>query len=123
MNDQELIRLWQKTWSRIVISQIAPTVLLITTVALMQFGLGESPYLVRVAAVLILLASGVLGAMAQYSAAVEAQSIASQLGDGANPSPIAGSIANLAKLLWVVKFVTPAIFIAIFVAITVFALS
>jgi hypothetical protein len=127
MNNLELIRLWQKSWNRIVISQLAPTGLLITTVALMQFGLGQSALLVRLAAVLILLASGILGALAQYSAATEAQALAALLAkDGTAASETSTGVASidgLAKLLWIVKYVTPAVFVAIFAAISYFLLG
>ena len=127
MNNLELIRLWQKSWNRIVISQLAPTGLLITTVALMLFGLGQSGLLVRLAAVLILLASGILGALAQYSAASEAQALATLLNKeataSAETSADVASIDGLAKLLWIVKYVTPAVFVAIFAAIAYFLLG
>ncbi|MFM6966469.1 MAG: hypothetical protein ACKOWI_03790 [Rhodoluna sp.] len=127
MNHLQLIRLWQKSWNRIVISQLAPTGLLITTVALMQFGLGQSGLLVRIAADLILLASGILGALAQYSAATEAQALAALLAKegsaAADVSPALASINGLSKLLWIVKFVTPAVFVAIFAAISYFLLG
>lgn len=127
MNNLELIRLWQKSWNRIVFSQLAPTGLLITTVALMQFGLGQSGLLVRLAALLILLASGILGALAQYSAATEAQAISALLAKDENSTSenlVSGTaILGLAKLLWIVKYVTPAVFVAIFVAISYFLLS
>jgi hypothetical protein len=123
MNQLELIRVWQKSWNRIIISQLAPTGLLITTVALMQFGLGEAGLLVKLSAVLILLASGILGALAQYSAASEAQALAAHIAESTEPSLAAASIAGLAKLLWVVKFVTPAVFVAIFIAIAAFLLG
>lgn len=127
MNNLELIHLWQKSWNRIVISQLAPTGLLITTVALMQFGLGQSGLLVRLAALLILLASGILGALAQYSAATEAQAISALLAKDENSTSenlVSGkAIIGLAKLLWIVKYVTPAVFVAIFAAISYFLLG
>jgi len=123
MNQLELIRVWQKSWNRIIISQLAPTGLLITTVALMQFGLGEAGILVKLAALLILLASGILGALAQYSAATEAQAVAAHLATSSEASLGAAAIHDLAKFLWVVKFVTPTVFVAIFLAIAGFLLA
>lgn len=127
MNNLELIRLWQNSWNRIVISQVAPTGLLITTVALMQFGLAQCGLPVRLAAVLILLASGILGALAQYSAATEAQALAVVVtkieSDASETATDLAHLAGLAKLLWVVKYVTPAVFVAIFATIAYFLLA
>ena len=113
MNEQELIQLWHKNWNRIVISQFAPTLLLMTTVALAQFGLAQTSLLVRWATLLILLASGILGALAQFTSAVEAKNVAAALKKGGKGVVIAG-IQQQAKYLGVVQFVTPAIFVAIF---------
>jgi len=106
MNETELIQAWNNSWKRIVYAQLAPTFLLITTVALLQFGLAKASFAVRVAAALILLASGILGALAEFAAAVDAQRIAKDL----------PKVQATAKWLPVVKFVTPAIFVIIFVA-------
>lgn len=107
MNETELIQAWNNSWKRIVYAQLAPTFLLISTVALLQFGLADASFAVRAAAAFILLASGILGALAEFAAAAEAQRIAADL----------PKVQSIAKWLPVVKFVTPAIFIAIFVAI------
>lgn len=119
MNERELVQLFGKSWMKIIIAQFAPTFLLITTVALMQFGLIEAPMGVRLSAALILLASGILGALAEYMAADEGMAIAKTLKKEFGSSAIAKQIETQAKFLPVVKFVTPAIFVAIFVAILV----
>ena len=115
MNEQNLIHAWHHAYNRIIIAQLAPTALLITTVALLQFGLASAAFSVRAAAVLILLASGILGALAEFSAADEAIAIAGQLVAASPDLPVAKRIAFQARLLPVVKFVTPAIFVLIFV--------
>jgi hypothetical protein len=114
MNEQELIQLWHKNWNRIVISQFAPTLLLITTVALAQFGLAQTPLLVRWATILILLASGILGALAQFTSAEEAKNVASAL-KKSGKGPVIAGIQRQTRYLGVVQFVTPTIFVAIFV--------
>ena len=106
MSQSEAQLLWQQSWNRIVVSQIAPTFLLITNVALLQFGLAGAGIWVRIAALLILLASGILGALAQFSSAKDAQQAGTALG-----------LASQVRYLEVVKFVTPAVFVVIFVAI------
>ena len=107
MNETELIQAWNNSWKRIVYAQLAPTLLLISTVALLQFGLADSTFAVKISATLILLASGILGAFAEFAAAADAQKLAAKL----------PSVQATAKWLPVVKFVTPAIFVAIFAAI------
>jgi hypothetical protein len=90
----------------IVVSQMAPTALLITTVALLQFGLAETSFALRVATAGILLASGIFGALVQFNSATEAEALAK--------SSLSGSSSF--SWLWVVKYVTPSIFVVIYVA-------
>ena len=118
MNEQNLVREWNNAWNRVIFAQLAPTALLITTVALLQFGLADAAFDVRVGAWLILLASGILGALAEYSAADDAQAVAADLLAVAPGSNTAKRIAGKAKWMSVVKFVTPAIFVAIFIALS-----
>jgi hypothetical protein len=118
MNQRQLIQAWNNSWNRIIIAQLAPTALLITTVALLQFGLAQAALTVRVAAWLILMASGILGALAEFSAAHEAIGIAAELQKEAKKSLITDRIAGLTRWLPVVKYVTPAIFIGIFIFLT-----
>lgn len=115
MNQSELVQAWNNSWNRIIVAQMAPTALLITTVALLQFGLADAALPVRVAALLILLASGILGALAEFTAAGEAASVASQLAAAEQCSPTSANILKLSRWLPVVKFVTPAIFVLIFI--------
>ena len=98
---------WLAHRRMIVVSQMAPTALLITTVALLQFGLAETSLAVHIASAGILLASGIFGALVQFQSATEAHTLAQAAGskDG--------------QLLWVVKFVTPTVFIIIFLALMV----
>ncbi|MEY2954804.1 MAG: hypothetical protein RL530_405 [Actinomycetota bacterium] len=115
MNQSELVQAWNNSWNRIIVAQMAPTALLITTVALLQFGLADAALPVRLAALLILLASGILGALAEFTAAGEAASVASQLAAAEQGSPTSANILKLSGWLPVVKFVTPAIFVLIFI--------
>jgi hypothetical protein len=115
MNQSELVQAWNNSWNRIIVAQMAPTALLITTVALLQFGLADAALPVRLAALLILLASGILGALAEFTAAGEAASVASQLAAAEQGSPTSVNILKLSRWLPVVKFVTPAIFVLIFI--------
>lgn len=71
----------------------------------------------------ILLASGILGALVEYSAAHEAQAIASDLKALGSNSRISATINKTAPWLHVAKYLTPAIFVGIFVALALALLS
>lgn len=104
---------WHRHRNTLVGSQVAPTALLITTIALLQFGLAETDIWVRVATAGILLASGILGALVQFSTASEASAVALDLSEDSHQGL---SARNSARWLWVVKFVTPTIFVVIYAA-------
>ena len=114
MTELDLLGLWQKARLHLVISQLAPTFLLIATVALFPLGLGQAPIVVRLAALGILLASGILGALVQFGAASEAQAVAADLAALKTRSATSERAITLAPWLNVVKFATPAIFGIIF---------
>lgn len=115
MTERELLDAWARARLHIVLAQIAPTFLLIVTVWLVAMGLGEGPLLVRWATIGILLASGILGAIAQYGAATEAIAVSEDLAALETGSRTAQHIAKFAPWLNVVRFLTPAIFVGIFV--------
>ena len=115
MNEQHLVSAWGSLRMQLVVSQLAPTFLLITTIGLVPVIRSAGSYAVW-ATIGILLASGILGAVVQFSAASEAQAVASELSKTANDSRIATSISSSARLLVIAKYVTPTIFVAIFVA-------
>lgn len=114
MTERELLELWNKNRQHIVLSQIGPIFLLIVTVALIMLGLVAAPPVVKWAALGILLASGILGALVQYSSATEAMAIAADLAEVKDPSRVSRQAIASAKWLNVVRFVTPTIFILIF---------
>ena len=115
MNEQHLVSAWGSLRMQLVVSQLAPTFLLITTIGLVPVIRSAGSYAVW-ATIGILLASGILGAVVQFSAASEAQAVASELSKTANDSRISKSISSSARLLDIAKYVTPTIFVAIFVA-------
>lgn len=88
MTELELIGLWTRARWHVIVSQLGPTALLGFTVWLAMEGLGDARLAVRVAAAGILLASGILGALAQFSAASEARSIAAALAALETLSPV-----------------------------------
>jgi hypothetical protein len=119
MTERDLVELWSRTRWHIMVSQLAPTALLGFTVWLGILGLSDSSFALRISATGILLASGILGALAQYSAASEGIAVARDLGASDATSAVSQQIVRLAPLLNVVRFVTPAVFIVVFVALLV----
>ena len=113
MTEKDLLELWLRTRNQLVISQLAPTFLLITAVGLVGT-IRELGLYVSLAAAGILLASGILGALVQYSASVEAQAIAIDLKIMPSKSLVASRVISLGPWLNVSRFLTPAIFSAIF---------
>jgi len=119
MTNAELIQQWNKLRDQVIIAQLAPSALLITSVALLQFGLADARTWVKLAFAGILLASGILGALAEYAAATEAMAVAADLALNENQNRLTKQIIAFSPWMNVVRFVTPAIFIAIFVAILI----
>lgn len=114
MKELELIQLWNKSRNQLIFAQLAPTFLLITTAGLIEEVKDSGNYAVM-AVLGILLASGILGALVEYSAANEAQAIAADIKLISNKSRLGETIVKTAPWLNVAKFVTPAIFVVIFI--------
>lgn len=122
LNEHELIQLWNKSRNQLVFAQLAPTFLLITTAGLVPEIRAAGVYTVW-GVLGILLASGILGALVEYSAAHEAQALAADLTALGSKSRISASIKSTAPWLHVAKYLTPAIFVGIFVALALALLS
>lgn len=118
MTEKELIELWNRARTHLVVAQLAPTFLLITTVGLVP-AIRESGFFAVWATLGILLASGILGALVEFAAANDAQAVARDLAAIAKPSHTTTAIIRFAPWLHVAKFLTPAIFVGIFVALAV----
>ena len=122
MTEKELIELWNRARTHLVVAQLAPTFLLITTVGLVP-AIRESGLFTVWATLGILLASGILGALVEFAAANDAQAVARDLAAIAKPSHTTTAIIRFAPWLHVAKFLTPAIFVGIFVALAVALLA
>jgi len=118
MKEKDLIQLAQKSRMQIVISQLAPTFLLITTVGLVT-EVRASGTAVVWATLGILLASGILGALVQFTSADEFQATARDLRELKGKSAAAKSIISWAPMMHIVKFITTSIFVVIFVALVI----
>lgn len=114
MTEAELIREFGKNRLHIILAQLAPTGLL-AFAALTTPVIAASDIYVVHAFALILLASGILGALAEYSAAAQAQAVIDDLKTLPGSSALRSRVIRFRPWLEVVKYVTPAIFIAIFV--------
>lgn len=119
MTEQELIAQWTSARWHIIVSQIAPTLLLALTVWMLLEGLAGTPIWVRLAATGILLASGILGAATQYGAATEGAGVVAALQALDSPGPVAQRIIGMGAGVLIVRFVTPTIFALVFVALMV----
>lgn len=118
MNEAELIQEFQRNRLHVILAQLAPTGLL-AFAAIATPTIAQSSDFVVHAFALILLASGILGALAEYSAAAQAQAVIDDLKTLPGSSALRSRIISFRPWLEVVKYVTPAIFVAIFAAILV----
>lgn len=118
MNEQDLIRNWQTNRLHVMLAQIAPTGLLAFAAIATPTIAGYDEF-TKLAFALILLASGILGALAEFSAAAEAQATIDDLKALPGDSALRKRIVAARPWLEIVKFVTPTIFVAIFSAILI----
>lgn len=116
MTENELIAHWNTARKHIIASQLAPTFLLAVTVWMLVDGLAETELPVRLAAAGILLASGILGALAQYAAATEGRAVIEALRALPSSSTLARRIVGMGRGVEIVRFVTPTIFVLVFIA-------
>jgi hypothetical protein len=115
MNELDLVKLWNRLRSQIIFSQLAPTFLLIVTIGLLNDGLAESAAEVRWATLGILLASGIFGFLAQYSAATEALAVLSDLKRLKSKSKVSIQLVRFDSWINIIRFLTPSIFVVIYV--------
>ena len=113
MTERELIQEFQKNRLHIILAQLAPTALL-AFAALTTPQIAQADEYVKHAFAFILLASGILGALAEYSAAAQAQATIDDLKALPGQSALRSKVISFRPWLEVVKYVTPAIFVAIF---------
>jgi hypothetical protein len=116
MTELELIQLWNKLRNQVIFSQLAPTFLLIVTIALINDGLANAALEVRLATMGILLASGIFGYLAQYSTATEARALIAEIRTLKTKSKVSSQVIKFANWLDVIRYVTPTIFVGIYVS-------
>jgi hypothetical protein len=119
MNELDLVQLWNKLRNQIIFSQLAPTFLLIVTIALLNDGLAQALEPVRYATLGILLASGIFGYLAQYSAATEARAVLAEIRTLKTRSRISTQLLKFSNWLDIIRYVTPTIFVIIYVLLVI----
>jgi hypothetical protein len=119
VTELELIQLWNKLRNQVIFSQLAPTFLLIATISLLNDGLATQPLDVKLATLGILLASGIFGYLAQYSAATEARALLAEIRTLKTKSKLSSQLLKFAKWLDVIRYVTPTIFVGIYVVLVI----
>jgi hypothetical protein len=82
---------------------------------LLNDGLADSGDVVKWATLGILLASGIFGFLAQYSAATEARAVLSDLKRLKSRSKVSIQLVRFARWMNVIRFLTPSIFVVIYV--------
>jgi hypothetical protein len=115
VNELDLIQLWNRLRNQIIFSQLAPTFLLIVTIGLLNDGLADNADSVKLATLGILLASGIFGFLAQYSAAAEARAVLGELKTLKTRSKVSNQLIRFTNWINVIRFVTPSIFVVIYV--------
>ena len=118
MSEKELIRIWMQNRNQIILSQIAPTALLGASPFIVSLLLEQSLAL-KISFSLILLASGILGAWAQFSAAEENEAVAISLGELKRKSEVSRQLIQRALMLSIIKWGTTTIFTGVFIAILI----
>jgi hypothetical protein len=113
VNELDLIQLWNRLRNQIIFSQLAPTFLLIVTIGLLNDELADNEDSVKLATLGILLASGIFGFLAQYSAAAEARAVLSELKTLKTKSKVSTQLIQFTNWINVIRFITPSIFVVI----------
>lgn len=116
MTEAQLIREFQTNRLHLILAQLAPTGLLAFAALATPAIAGTGDYL-KAAFALILLASGILGAFAEFSAASQAQAVIDDLKDLKGKSALRSRIISYRPWFEIAKYLTPAIFVGIFAAI------
>lgn len=116
METSQLIREFNTNRLHLILAQLAPTGLL-AFAAIATPAIADSGEYLKAGFALILLASGILGALVEFSAASQAQATIDALKLVTDRNPLVERVISFRPWLEVAKFVTPAIFVAIFAAI------
>jgi hypothetical protein len=117
MTELDLITMWSRARKQIITSQLGPIFLLVSTVVLLRTGLADADLGVRLVTALILLATGSMGAGAQFAITSQAIAIGRDLHEAGAASHTARTIIASEPLTQLVRYAMPALFIVIYVLI------
>lgn len=115
MTEHELHRMWATARWHLIAAQLAPTLLLAASVGFVMAGIGHMPTPIRLALALILLAGGILGFAAEYSAGSEAKAVAADLAALSPTSAVSIRIIRNARWTTLVTSLSPTIFVLIYI--------
>ena len=100
MDEKDLLNLWNKKRTQIIMAQISPALVLIAIMVLaVQGTFGSASDGSKYLAVTIAAVTGFLAIVSQYAAIREAQALVQDLGKVSKPSAIAQKVASSQQLL------------------------
>lgn len=100
MDEKDLLNLWNKKRTQIIMAQISPALVLIAIMVLSAQGtFGSASDGAKYLAVAIAAVTGFLAIVSQYAAIREAQALVQDLGKVSKPSAIAQKVASSQQLL------------------------
>ncbi len=111
MSELELITMWSRARKQMITSQLGPIFLLTSTVVLLRTGLADADLGTRLAAALILLATGALGSAVEFCVSSQAMAIARDLRDASATSPSARTVIAAEGLTNLLRYAIPALFV------------
>ena len=100
MDEKDLLNLWNKKRTQIIMAQISPALVLIAIMVLAAQGtFGSASDGAKYLAVAIAAVTGFLAIVSQYAAIREAQALVQDLGKVSKPSAIAQKVSSSQQLL------------------------
>ena len=100
MDEKALLHLWSKSRSQVIKAQLAPSIVLVSILALASFGQFEvAGSKVQYLAIYIAAASGILSIISQFAAIREAEALVKDLKAIASPTLLGKKVAESGFLL------------------------
>jgi hypothetical protein len=107
MDEKALLELWSKSRSQVIAAQLAPSIVLVSILALASFGKFEmASDQVQYFAIFIAAASGILSIVSQFAAIREAEALVRELKTIQSPTLLGKKVAESGSLLSLTTFAT-----------------
>ncbi len=107
MDEKALLELWSKSRSQVISAQLAPSIVLVSILALASFGQFEmASSEVQYLAIFIAVSSGILSIISQFAAIREAEALVRELKMIASPTLLGKKVAESGFLLSLTTFAT-----------------